>query len=377
MKSRHLPLALCSVVLFIGWLWMAGSTVIAASPSPALVKAKQQAEASGYIFFTSHNDILDHAKKEGKLRVLAGHEPKLIKALVKAFKEKYPFINVYAEEFDGLENYQRLLLELKAGLAKGWDLNYVGFELYNEYLPYQKKFDILGMAQHDVLRISPNLVDPVNRHIISLSTNIQVVAYNNTLISPDRVPATWEGFLKPEFKDRKFVLDVRPKLLGALVPAWGLEKTLEYSRKLAAQNPIWLRGETRSITYLLAGENALVLGPNYKAFVRAQAKDPKKVLGHKVVSPVPTRLSHFYGVLTTAENPHAALLWLEFMGGPEAQKIVDDLDLAASIYTPGSFHEKASRGEKISLLAWQHFQKIDEYDKEIVKALGFPKAETK
>jgi hypothetical protein len=36
-----------------------------ASPTPGLLKAKQEAEAKGYIFFTSHDEILNKAKQEG------------------------------------------------------------------------------------------------------------------------------------------------------------------------------------------------------------------------------------------------------------------------------------------------------------------------
>jgi hypothetical protein len=48
---------------------------------PALLKAKQQAEAKGYIFETSHDEIVSQAKKEGKLRVLSTKETAVIKAM--------------------------------------------------------------------------------------------------------------------------------------------------------------------------------------------------------------------------------------------------------------------------------------------------------
>lgn len=371
-RKTTVMIALTSILMFCSWLTY--TDALAASASSAVLKAKQEAEAKGYIFLTSRDEIVERAKKEGKLDVLAGQQS--IKGVANAFRQKYPFIDVRAEEpVGGLESKQRILHEIKGGLVTGWDVDHVAYDYYNEYLPYQKKFDILGMAQHGVLRMSPQLVDPVNRNIVALQSNIQVVAYNKTLISADRVPAIWEDFLKPEFKDRKFVVDVRGKPLAALVPAWGLEKTLEFSKMLAAQKPIWLRGDTRAITYLLAGELALLFGPNYSSFV--QAKDAKAILGHKVMDPVPTRLTQTQGILTTAKNPYAALLWLEFNAGPEGQKILDEIDLAASIYTPGSFHERLIRGKKASVLAWGHYQKMDDYEKKIVEALGFPRAENK
>ncbi len=353
--------------------WLIASSGAGAAPSASLLKAKQDAEAKGYIFHTSHDEIVEQAKKEGKLKVLSSQEPRAIKAIAEAFEKKYPFIDVSAEEINGLETYQRILQEMKAGLANSWDVNYVAFDFYNEYLPYQKKFDMLGMAEHGVLQMGPKLVDPVNRHVVALQSNIQVIVYNKELISAAKLPDTWEGFLKPEFSGKKFALDIRPKLLAALVPIWGTEKTLVVAKKLAAQKPVWFRGEQRLMTTMLAGEVALCLGSNYKSFKLVQEKkDPKNILGFKVIEPVPARLTEAEGVLNTAAHPYAGLLWLEFQTSPEGQKILDDVDLAASIFTPGSINEQLTHGKPLSVLAWEHYPKMGEYEKAIVKAYGFP-----
>ena len=267
-----------------------------------------------------------------------------------------------------------MLTEMKAGFAK-WDVNYMAADYYPEYLPYQKKFDILGMAERGVLQMAPKLIDPINRNVVAIQSNIQGVAYHKELFSAAKVPDSWEDFLRPEFNGRKFALDVRPKTLGALVPAWGLEKTLAYARKLAAQQPIWFRGEQRLLVSMIAGELAVLYGPNYKSFKLVQAKDPLKKLEYKVVEPIPARLTEAEAVLNMAANPYAGLLWLEFQASPEGQKILDDVDLAASIFTPGSMHEQLTKGKQVSVLAWEHYHKMGKYEEEIVGAFGFPRAE--
>jgi ABC-type Fe3+ transport system substrate-binding protein len=372
MKAKYLWIA----ALLFG-SWSAPFSSLAATPdaSAPLLKAKQEAEAKGYVFHVSHDEIVARAKKEGKLRVFSSQEPAAIKAIAGAFKQKYPFIDVQAQELIGMENYQRMLQEMKAGMAKSWDVNYLAFDFYSEFLQYQKKFDILGMAERGVLRIAPKLIDPVNRHVVAIQSNMQVVAYHKELTSAATVPDNWEGFLRPEFSGRKFALDVRPKTLAALVPVWGLEKTVAYARKLAAQKPIWFRGETRLLISMIAGELGLLYGPNYKSFKSAQAKDPLKKLDYKVVEPIPARLTEAEAVLSTAANPYAGLLWLEFQASPEGQKILDDVDLAASIFTPGSVHEQLTRGKQLSVLAWEHYPKMGSYEEAIVAAFGFPRAE--
>ena len=367
--------AFFSILTVMLLLSFGATDVSAAAAGASLAKAKQDAEAKGYTFLTSREEILARAKKEGKMRVLSSQDPEAIKAMSAAFKKKYPFIDARIEEIGGMENYQRILQEMKAGLAKTWDANYLAFDFYSEFVPYQKKFDILGMAEQGVLQISPKLVDPMNRSVVAVQSNMQVIAYNKEMLSGDKVPDSWEGFLAPEFKGKKFLLDVRPKPLAALVPLWGLEKTVEFAKKLAAQQPIWYRGEARQLTQMTAGEYPLILGPNYKS--AKATRDPRAVLEIKVVEPVPARFSEVQAVLNAASSPYAALLWLEFQASAEGQKILDDTDLAATIYTPGSAIEKLTRNKKVSLLTWEHYPKMGKYEEEIIKAYGFPRAEAK
>jgi ABC-type Fe3+ transport system substrate-binding protein len=355
-------------------LFIAASSALAASENPSLLKAKQEAEAKGYVFASSRDEIVANAKKEGKLRVLGSLDAASLKVLTAAFRKKYPFIDARAEEVNGTEVYTRMIQEMKAGLAKTWDVNYVAFDFYPEYLPYQKKFDILGMAQQGVVQIPLKMIDPVNRHIVVVASDLQVVEFNKKYLPPDKIPDTWEGFLKEDFKGRKFMLDIRPKDIAALVPAWGLEKAVDFGRKLAAQNPVWVRGSTRARIMLQSGEYNLLFGPNFGSSVESAEKNPD--IGYKIIEPVPTRLNEAQAVLNAATNPYAGLLWLEFLCSPDGQKIIDQYEpYGASILMPGSAQEKAARGLKLSIIDWNHVTKIEDYQKKIVEAYGFPRAQ--
>ena len=86
------------------------------------------------------------------------------------------------------------------------------------------------------------MIDPKNRNIVAPYTRLICSAYNKNLVSPEQLPKSWEDFLKPGFKGRKFAFDIGPRPIACLVPAWGLEKTLDFARKLAAQEPIGFVG---------------------------------------------------------------------------------------------------------------------------------------
>jgi iron(III) transport system substrate-binding protein len=371
MKYHLCRIACLSVSL---GLWQ---SAFAATIDSTVGKIKSDAESKGYIFYTNHDQIVSEAKKEGNLNVMTGLARESIKAMTGAFERKYPFINVRAVEAQGITDHQRIILELKAGMNKEWDVISMASDLYNDYMPYLKKFDIIGMAERSVLQIQIKMIDPKNRNVAALTGNIQVgVAFNKTLIAPEKTPNTWEDYLKPEFKGKKFVADIRPTEIAALVPAWGLEKTVDYARKLAAQEPVWVRGSTRATMAVFAGEYPMFIGGNYKTVRSAQRKDRAGILQYKFLEPVPVRPSESVGVIATSGNPHAALLWIEFVATAEGQKILDDFDpFGASIYAPGSIQSQEIKGKRWSLVDWEYHTKIGEYQDKIVAAYGFPKAD--
>jgi hypothetical protein len=367
------------IVLTLTASWLFGGDALAAAPNQAAIaKAKKDAEAKGYLFYANREDILAKAKLEGKLRVLAEMEPPTIKASVKAFVKRYPFINLHIEEITGTDAARRNILEIKSGMAKDWDILHLSTDFYNEYLPYLWKMDILGMAEQGVLQIPAAMIDPKQRNIVGYYSRFQVTAYNKKLVPPERVPKFWEDILKPEFKGRKFAADIRPTEVAALVPAWGLEKTLDFARKVAAQEPIWVRGGSRTVTAITAGEIPMMIGPNFHTTKRAQSKDPSGVLQYVALQPVPVRLALEEAIQAGAQNPHAALLWLEWMASDEAQKLADEHEpSSSSLYVRGGVVEQELRGKKLSLVNWEDHQYMEQWQAKVVEAYGFPKAETR
>ena len=360
---------------FLMATWVVDETFGAAA-SPDLLKAKQEAEAKGYTFITSHDEVVAKAKKEGKLRVTTTLEPTTVKELTKAFKAEYPFLDINVEEITGPEAQQRFILEIKAGAGKQWDATVLHDDFYNEYLSLLKKIDTLGMATHGVLQIPTQVVESESRAVVSAGTSLQVIAYNEKLVAADRVPNAWEDFLKPEFKGKKFLVDVRPQEIAALVPAWGLEKTLDFARRIGAQQPVWIRGATRMLTAMVAGEYGLFIGPNLHTVLEAIRKHPTGNLAYKFLEPIPTRSRENVGILNTAEHPYAALLWLEFESSPRGQKILDEFEpYGASVLIPGSKQEELARGRKLSVVRGSDLHRMTDWVAKVVEAYGFPKAE--
>ncbi|MBI2986744.1 MAG: extracellular solute-binding protein [Deltaproteobacteria bacterium] len=351
-----------------------GSYAFAASAGPALQKAKQEADAKGFIFETSHDEIVARAKKEGLLRGLVGFEPQTIRALKEGFSRRYPFINTQFEEITGPDSAQRFLLELKAGRASSWDIAHLSPDFHNDYLPFLEKIDLLGMARQGVLQIHSKMISPESRNAIAISSIVDLIAYNKKVVPQDKLPRTWDDLLKPEYKGRKFVMDIKPNSMSALVPSMGIDWVLDYARKLAAQQPIWARGHTRYLTGMAEGEYALFVGTYYHSVMRLRQRGAKD-LEVLILEPVPVRVTETHGIVKGASHPYSAVLFFEYVAGLEGQKILYEVEpFKSSIYSPGSKAEELVRGKRISVIDWQHIVKQQEYMDKIFAAYGFPKA---
>src|SRR5262245_62779117 len=135
------------VTILLASFAIGATSIYAAEPSPGLLKAKREAEAKGFLFAASHDEIVSKAKQEGKLRVLVSIDAGILKRLSEGFTKKYPFIQVQADEIRGIDAYTRQLQELQAGLAKGIDVNEGDYDYYKDYLPHLKQVDMYGMAE--------------------------------------------------------------------------------------------------------------------------------------------------------------------------------------------------------------------------------------
>lgn len=347
----------------------------AASAGSALLDAKKAAESKGFVFLGSRDEIIAKAKQEGSLRVISSLDTESFKPMMESFTKKYPFIKVRMDEIGGPEALQRFLLELKAGTVKDIDTSEASSEFYVENAAHAMKIDILGMAQQGVLGINPKMVDPENRNVVSVASSICGVAYNKNRIAAEAVPDKWEDFLKPEFKGRKFVSDIRTQCMATLVVLMGEEWVVKYARQIKDQQPVWLRGNARAMGAIATGEQAVHQMTFYNSCVDAARKDVTKSLMCKIVEPAPVWLRENQFILKSAPHRHAALLFIEHMASREGQKILDDYEpLKSSMYTDGEV-ARLIKGKKVSVNDHRTFHNTPNWMKLVVDAYGFPRAE--
>ena len=337
--------------------------------------ADTQAGANGYRTYASHDAIVEAAKQEGSLKVMTSMQEETNAAIKKGFEAKYPFIDLDIQEQTGSDD-QRILLEVQSG-SSDVDVLHTSGESYPDYLPYLEHIDLRAMASNGTLSMPKEMMDPKHPEAMASGSGLGGFAYNKQLVSAADVPKTWDDFLSPRFKGKQFLADIEPTNLAALAAAWGEDKLKTYAAAIAAQQPIWSRGDTVSLTAMAAGQYKLIVGSNYHSGFRAQKKSPD-TLAIGLLDPIPVRLTQLQAIRKGAEHPAAGVLFMEYLASADAQKALDELEpMQSSIYASGSTLNTLTKGRQLSVLGWDNFQNLQPWEQLVLKEWGFPTAQVK
>ncbi len=321
-----------------------------------------------------HDALVALAKKEGTLTVSTSITEDAIPAIKEGFEKKYPFIKLDITEQTG-DDDKRILLEIQAKQSD-IDVMHLSAESYKDYLPYVEDVDLLSMVKDGVLDMPEQMINPEQPGTMAAGSGIGGFSYNPNELDASLVPTSYDDFLGPKLKGRKFLLDIEPANLASLGAAWGEEKLLDYAKQLGDQKPIWVRGDTNSITLMAAGEYQLHAFSNYHSAYRVTLESPNVKVG--LLEPIPVRLTQIQAIRKGADHPAAAALFIEFTASPEVQKALDeDEPKQSSIYGDGSDLNQLTAGKEVSVMDWTHFDDQAKWEAAIAKVWGFPSAEVK
>jgi ABC-type Fe3+ transport system substrate-binding protein len=322
----------------------------------------------------SHEALVEAAIAEGgTLKANVSFEEETIALVQETWEQQYPDIPIELIEQSGSDT-PRILLEIQGG-ASDTDVVHISQEVYGAYLPLLEQVDLLKLSQDGVLDIPEEMVNAQQPETMAAGSAMAGFSYNPSQLDPSLVPETWEDFLDPGLKGKKFLVDIEPVNLATLIPAWGEDKVYEFAATIGDQDPIWARGESNAITLMGAGEYQLHFASNYHSAYRASLEAPDTI-SVGLLDPIPVRLGQVQGIRAGADNVAGAVLFLELLAGPEVQQALDELEpQQSSIYAEGSDLAAATEGKDISLWDWQYFPLMPLYLENILEEWGFPVAE--
>lgn len=315
----------------------------------------------------SLEQVVKLAKKEGKVRISASLEGDEIGIVLEGFHKKYPEIKVQYTSTTGVDSGEKIFTEAISGHVQ-YDLIKVVYELQSKFI---KSGVLIGPVewQRFFPQTPKNHISP-HGYLVGGSFYPRVIAYNPTLVPPERVPRKWDDCLDPYWKG-KFVMDMRPATLLALYPRWGEQRVLEYAKKIKEHQPIWQRGVTGLLS-LASGEFAMVCGAGYAPIRDILRKDPRANIKIAWPDEVPVGLNEALGILKGGESPNAALLLAGFLASEEAQKGYDRVG-RGSPFLEGTETSKDIQKARAKpyFTGWNEGEYAPELTKKITAVWGF------
>jgi iron(III) transport system substrate-binding protein len=331
------------------------------------------------MLYATRAEIMAGAEKEGEIIVSPGFEEN-IDPYKKAFTAAYPMIKNFTwRVVTGNAAGERFAAELIAGRT---DVDV--FDIRTEYRADLEKnnvfarYDLKAMAEDGQLKIPADSVDEGGWSTWN-SNRMYAIAYNTEMISAADAPTNWDSCLDPKFSGKSFV-DTKASAFAALYTAWGEQRILDYTTKLKANNPVFLRGGTAGLTRLLSGEVPMFCGAQTNSVFRILLDDPKAPIKLVATDPLPVEVGENEGISLKAKHPNAALLWMEFVASPQGVQLLDTIDPGvASMFLEGTkasqlTAELEAKGGKVAFCNAACSSYLDTIaPKIVVQSWGLPK----
>ncbi|MEX0802943.1 MAG: extracellular solute-binding protein [Candidatus Binatia bacterium] len=204
---------------------------------------------------TAYCANVDSAKAEGELVWWTTMAQDQSQKVIEAFMKKHPSIkaNYWRSGSNGVHN--KIMTEARADLHS-WDVVTYTAEFVLELK--QKKL-ITAYDSPERKNYSDDLKDDEGYWTAIYALPIGL-GYNTKLVEKEEVPRTYDALLETKKKGWKISIDNEGEsLLAGLIQVWGRDKAVQYLTKLATQNVVPGRGNTRRAQAVAAGEFPLLI----------------------------------------------------------------------------------------------------------------------
>ncbi len=294
-----------------------GKLLLCAALAAALPAAAQS--LASYEGADRMDRIAAAAKKEGELTLYTTIAEKDLPAIVSPFEKKYGVkVNVWRAGTDKV--LQRAVTEAK---AKRFTVDAVHFGAPEmEALSREKILTPVSSPVHKDLQ--PGSV-PAHREWAATILSVWVQAYNTAAVKKADLPKTYKDLLDPKWKGKLGIEMKNDDWFATVVyQMGGEEQGLKYFSELVATNGISPRhGHTLLNNMVISGEVPMAL--TVYNYMPEQAKKKGAPIDWFVIEPAIAR-ANAIGVAKNAPHPNAALLFYEYMLGPDGQNAMVSVD---------------------------------------------------
>lgn len=261
--------------------------------------------------------VIERAKAERELVWWTTISLDQSKKVAERFEQKYPFIKVQLFRTGALNIQNKIVTEAQAG-RYSWDVATSNAEFVLELL----KRKLLASYISPEARMFDDDLKSKNGYWTALFAQPIALGFNTKQVREKDIPRTYEDLLDPKWKSRKISMDDEGfGLLKGLSDAWGREKAVAFLKKLAAQEPVIIRGNTHRVQLVAAGEYPILIAFAHSIQWTKHAGAPIDWLP---LEPVPVQLNV---IKMAAHAPHksSAMLFVDFILSFEGQTLLGSM----------------------------------------------------
>ncbi len=258
--------------------------------------------------------LIEGARREGSLLFYATFPVEYADQLTEPFRNKYGIkVNLWRARSEIV--LRRVITEARAG---GSSVDVIAIiSPQEEALRRESLLQEIHSPYHKDL--VPAAV-PAHREWVATLHHVFVQAYNTNKVRKEDLPKTYQDLLAPRWKGKLAIEGDDHEWMSSVIADMGGAEGVKFFRDLVASNGLSVRSGHPLLTNLVAsGEVPLALTV-YQYSVE-QAKKKGSPIDWFVIEPA-VSITNAIGVARRAPHPHAALLFYDYIIGPEGQRML-------------------------------------------------------
>jgi iron(III) transport system substrate-binding protein len=289
--------------------------------------------------------LIEAAKKEGKVVFYSAIDLKVTQGLTKLFEQKYPGISVQVERTGSERIFQRVAQERANNIFAVDVLDGSDQALFVTW----KKQGILEPYIPAELMKWPADQRDVDGTYASVRFTLMPIGVNTNLVKPEDRPKSFADLLDPKWVNK--IVKAHPSYSGGIVTStFQTVKAIgwDYFDKLAKQKVLQVQSSTEPPKKLALGERAISAdGLEYVNLLLKESGAPVDVIYPKEGTPF---VPGCEAIAKNAPHPNAAKLFMSFMVSRETQQYLSDVAALRSFHPDVTLKEGRVPLSKIKVL---------------------------
>ena len=273
-------------------------------------------------------DLIEAAKKEGKVTWYTSVDLPLAEKVAKAFEAKFAGVSMKVERSGAERNFQRIGQEYA---SKIYNCDVVNSSDAAHLILWKRQSLLAAYVPEDVAQFFPAAHKDPDGMFASWRVSLCPMAYNTRLVKPEDAPKSYADLLDAKWLGK--IVKAHPGYSGTIMTATQqLSRDLGWSwfEKLAKQKIMQVQSATEPPKKVTQGERAVMAdGGEYVAVEFKKKGEPIELIYASEGTPLITGPS---GIMARAPNPNAARLFYAWSMTAEAQQLNVDVGALRSAH---------------------------------------------